>query len=287
MKHGLTFNDNSCKNPQVGCKKILAALFVAVCTVVSYYPADLASGAQNLTAIDDHGSAWIVGTDVNGYSCWNLQFSGPLVLLQVQIGNSWVTKSKSVPKKNPSLCSDSSFPYAAIYHWKVDILGSPGNGSDRSRVILARERISPTKRVRGFISSTFSKQIYLSQDDLVSDYSDALGRILANASSGGSSNGSSKLSGCYFKGKFLHGNVYITNDSYSADLKVFVTSSSYSADLNVYRANSSYSASSCGQWYFTNNSFSADFTVYFAADTYSSDFSIFFTPNSYSAGFGL
>jgi hypothetical protein len=265
--------------------RILASVALLMATLIG---GESAHAAQNVTAIDDSGSVWVVGGDVNGYSCWNLQTTSIQIALQVQIGNVWVTKSKATPKKNASLCTDPAYPYAAIYHWNVDILGLPGDGSNKSRIVMARQYIAPTKKVKSYIGNAFTKQLYLSQSDLMSDYATALNQVIGGGVGGfgGESSGvaGSKLSGCYYKGKKLYGSVYVTPNAYSADFTVYQASASYSADLNVYKASAADAASSCGNWYFTNNAHSADFTVYFTSASYSADFSIYYTNASNSAG---
>jgi Family of unknown function (DUF6150) len=263
----------------------LTAFLMAITCCLSASPTN---AAQSVTAIDDQGSVWIVGTDVNGYSCWNLQVPTVQIALQVQVGNAWITKSKATAKKNSALCTDPAYPYAVLYHWNVDVLGIPGDGSTKARIIMARQYIPATKKVKSYTGNAFTKQLYLSQSDLMSDYASSLNQVLGGGSgtgaSGGSGFGSSKLSGCMYKGKRLYGNVFVTNNSYSADFSVFATSASYSADLNVYKTNASYAATSCGLWNFVNNAYSADFTVYFTNNSYSSDFSIYYTNAAYSAG---
>lgn len=260
---------------------ILASGALLVSTLIH---GESAHAAQDVTAIDDSGSVWVVGGDVNGYSCWNLHTTAVQIALQVQIGNAWVTKSKVTPKKNASLCTDPAYPYVAIYHWNVDVLGIPGDGSNKSRMVMARQYIAPTKKVKSYIGNAFTKQLYLSQSDLMSDYASALNQLMGGGGGGSSGVAGSKLSGCYYKGKKLYGSVYVTPNAYSADFSVYQASASYSADLNVYKASAAYAASSCGNWYFTNNAYLADFTVYFTSASYSADFSIYYTSASYSAG---
>lgn len=126
--------------------------------------------ASSINAIDDQGSVWIVGTDVDGYSCWNVHAPNTIISLQVQAGNKWITKSRAKARKNLSLCTDGAYPYAVIYHWKTDVIGNPGDGTSLARVILAREYIAPTKYYKATVGSIFTKQLYLSESDLTSDY---------------------------------------------------------------------------------------------------------------------
>lgn len=272
----------------MGVERKIRNLVFINCLLLSFLVApQRATAAQSVTAIDDHDSVWIVGTDVNGYSCWNS--SSYQVSLQIQIGNSWISKSKATPKKNSTLCTDVAYPYAAIYHWNVDVLGIPGDGSNKSRILLARQYVAATKKSKAYTGNAFTKELYLSQSDLMSDYSTALANTLSGGSGGGFSAGGtgtagSKISGCNLKGKRLYGSVYVSNTAYSADFSVYVSAASYLADMNVYKENSAYMATSCGLWYFTNNAYSADFRVYFTDAAYSSDFSIYYTPMAYSAG---
>jgi Family of unknown function (DUF6150) len=241
-----------------------------------------AFAATSLTAIDDQNSVWIVGTDVNGYSCWNLQSSSVTISLQVQVGGVWVSKARAVPKRNSALCTDPSYPYAVVYHWNTDILGSAGDGTSKARVVLARQYIPATKKIKAFTGNVFVKQLYLSQNDLFSDYASTLNNSVASAP--GSPTGTSKLSGCTYKGKQLYGNVYISPSYFGADFTVYPTSSSFGADLKVFKTNSYFLATSCGIWNIVNSPISANFSVYLAPSSFSADFNVYFTSSSYSAG---
>jgi Family of unknown function (DUF6150) len=114
------------------------------------------------------------------------------------------------------------------------------------------------------------------------DYASTLNNSVASAP--GSPTGTSKLSGCTYKGKQLYGNVYISPSYFGADFTVYPTSSSFGADLKVFKTNSYFLATSCGIWNIVNSPISANFSVYLAPSSFSADFNVYFTSSSYSAG---
>jgi hypothetical protein len=199
-------------------------------------------------AIDDTGSVWIVGTDVNGYGCWSLPSSKRIPTLQVKVRGKWVTKSKAKLSKKSSLCSDKKYPWVATYHWIVDELGETPHGGNLARDIVAREYLSKVGSSPAFAGTPFVKQVYRNNEDLMSDYSSVINEELGGISGGGSSGfgSSSKFAGCMYKGKKLYGKVQIVD--YFPDIKVQIVD--YFPDLKVQKVD--YFPTSCGKWQFVD-----------------------------------
>jgi hypothetical protein len=206
------------------------------------------AAAEKLMPIDDTGSVWIVGTDVNGYGCWSLSSSKFIPTLQVKIRGKWITKSKAKLSKNSALCTDPDYPWVAKYRWIVDELGETPHGGNLSRDLLAREYLPKIGSSKAFAGAAFVKQVYRNQADLLSDYASVISGAIGGGSSSGSSGigTSSKFGGCMFKGKKLYGKVQIVE--YFPDIKVQIVD--YFPDLKVQKVD--YFPTSCGKWQFVD-----------------------------------
>ena len=204
--------------------------------------------AEKLMAIDDTGSVWVVGTDVNGYGCWSLPSAKMIPTLQVKIRGKWVTKSKAKLSKKSSLCSNKKYPWVATYHWVVDELGETPHGGNLARDIVAREYLPKIGSSPAFAGTPFVKQVYRNNDDLMSDYSSVIDEALGGISGGGSSGfgSSSKFAGCMYKGKRLYGKVQIVD--FLPDIKVQIVD--FLPDLKVQKVD--FLPTSCGKWQFVD-----------------------------------
>jgi hypothetical protein len=220
---------------------IVAAIIlkISLCTIPTF-------AAQEILAIDDEKTVWIIGTDINGYSCWSLD-STRKPILQVKVEGKWVTKAKAKLRKDSSLCSDPKYPWVAVYNWRVDEMGEISNRGNLSRDLMAREVLPKYKNYKAYIDAAFVKQVYRNQQDLLTDYETALSRALGMQSSGNSGYGSSsKLSGCTFRGKKLYGKIQIVD--FFPDIRVQVVD--FFPDLKVQRVD--YFPTSCGKWQFVD-----------------------------------
>lgn len=228
--------------------KLRLASFLSIMILLLGLTISPSFAAEKLMRIDDTGSVWIVGTDVNGYGCWSLPSSKMIPVLQVKVRGKWVTKSKAKLSKKSSLCRDKKYPWVATYHWKVDELGETLHGSNLSRDIVVREFLPKIGNSPAFAGTPFVKQVYRSEDDLMSDYSSVIDEALGGISGGGSSSfgSSSKFAGCMYKGKKLYGKVQIVD--FLPDIRVQVVD--FLPDLKVQRVD--FLPTSCGKWQFVD-----------------------------------
>jgi hypothetical protein len=227
--------------PRFGLAILSASLLVIELSI----PAG--NAAEELQPIDRQDTVWIFGTDVNGYGCWSLSTTKQVPTLQVKLNGKWITKAKARLSKDTSKCSDPKYPWVARYRWIVDELGEIPHNGNRSRDIVAREFIPKTGSYKSFAGTPFVKQVYRNQAELEADYSDAIYDALGGSSSSGiAGSSSSKISGCYFKGKKLYGKVQIVD--YFPDIKVQVVD--YFPDLKVQKVD--YFPTSCGKWQFVD-----------------------------------
>jgi len=157
-------------------------IFIAAFLISVLNPLSLATSAPNVTPINDSGSVWIVGTDVNGYGCWALSSSKVVPLLQVKVAGRWLTKAKAKLSKNSGLCSDSNYPWVATFHWNVDELGEVPHLGNASRDLMARIILPKFRGDSGFTGPVFVKEVYRSPGDLVSDYGDVLSKAMGSKS---------------------------------------------------------------------------------------------------------
>lgn len=86
----------------------------------------------------------------------------------------------------------------------------------------------------------------------------------------------------------LHGqNIYTTNSSSHADVKVFVVDKEYRADLIVFKTDKKYHVkpkANNGIWFFCNREYQADKKIFFVDHEYQSDLKVFFTDKEYRSG---
>jgi hypothetical protein len=200
--------------------------------------------AEKLTAIDETGSVWVLGTDVSGYGCWSLPSTKLIPTLQVKVRGKWVTKTRAKLSKKSSLCADKKYPWVATYHWVVDEVGDTPHGGKLSRDIVAREYLPKIGGSKAFAGTPFVKQVYRNEGDLMSDYSSVIDEAIGRISGGGSSG--SKFAGCSYNGKKLYGKVQIVD--FLPDLKVQVVD--FLPDLKVQKVD--FLATSCGKWEFVD-----------------------------------
>lgn len=233
------------KFPPIKLKMLYFMLTITLALGISTSPS---FAAEKLMAIDDTGSVWIVGTDVNGYGCWSLPSAKFIPTLQVKVRGKWVTKAKAKLSKKSTLCADKNYPWVATYHWIVDELGATPHGGNLARDIVAREYLPKSGNSNAFAGTPFVKQIYRNEEDLMSDYSsviyEALDGISENSGFGTSS--SSKFPGCTFKGKKLYGKIQIVD--FLPDIKVQIVD--FLPDLKVQKVE--FLPTSCGKWQFVN-----------------------------------
>ena len=228
--------------------KLRLGSFLSIATLLLGLTANPSFAAEKIMAIDDSGSVWIVGTDVNGYGCWSLPSTKLVPTLQVKVGGKWVTKTKAKLSKKSSLCANKKYPWVATYHWVVDELGEIPHGGNLARDLVAREYLPKIGSSTSFAGAPFVKQIYRSEDDLLADYASGINDLLSGDSSGTSSSAgpSSKFGGCMFKGKKLYGKVQIVD--YFPDIKVQIVD--YFPDLKVQKVE--YFPTTCGKWQFVD-----------------------------------
>lgn len=204
--------------------------------------------SAELSRIDDSDTVWIVGYDVNGFSCWSLSSSKQVPILQVKISNKWVNKAKARISKNSSLCSDKKYPWVATYNWRVDEFGQTPHFGNSSRDLMAREYIPKNATTNAYYGSVFVKQVYASNDERIRDGVKAFEEMLGLDSDSPISTPTttSKFSGCTYKGKKLYGKVQIVD--FLPDIKVQVVD--FLPDLNVQVVD--FLPSSCGKWQFVD-----------------------------------
>lgn len=212
-----------------------------------------ASAAEKLTPIGSPNNVWIVGSNVNGYSCWSLS-SNQVPSLQIRVRGKWVTKSKAKLTKNSKLC-ESKFPWLATYSWIVDELGTPSK-KNRAYDLFARQRIPKTKNFKGYVSPPFLKQVYRNREEHMNDLLDAfLGAPGDGSGTTPPSDSYSKFAGCRYNGKNLWGRVQVVD--FAPDVRVQVVS--FAPDLRVQEVD--FGASSCGRWQYVD--FASDLRVQF------------------------
>ncbi len=216
--------------------------------VVSLLSLSEPAKADTPTLIDDVDRVWIVGYDVNGFSCWSLSSTKRIPMLQVKLANKWITKAKAKLSKNPSLCSDPEYPWVALYNWRVDEFGQNPRPSNSAKDLMARQFIPKNGKDKAYSSAIFVKQVYASNEDRVRDGIKAFQDLIEENSSAPSNTGgiSSRFSGCTFKGKKLFGKVQVVD--FLPDLKVQVVD--FMPDLNVQIVD--YLPTTCGKWQFVD-----------------------------------
>jgi hypothetical protein len=204
--------------------------------------------ADNPKQIDDADTVWIIGYDVNGFSCWSLSSSKRIPTLQVKISGRWVNKAKAKLSKNTSICGDKKYPWLAIYNWKVDEFGTTPNAGSSARDLMVRQYLPKFGSNKAFVGDVFTKQVYSSNSDRIKDAMKVLEEELGVGSgpTGSSSSSSSKLAGCRYKGKKLYGKIQIVD--FLPDIKVQVVD--FLPDLKVQVVD--FLPTSCGKWEFVD-----------------------------------
>jgi hypothetical protein len=226
----------------------------------------------------EQGYEWIVGIDINAYTCFSLESKEQRPTLQFQINNKWVSKVKSSVSLNETYCADPEYPYFTRFNFKMDTKGQIAFGSDFKKRIKSRIYIPKVKSFKPYYGTVYVNNVYPSlkayEDQVRSDVIAQMNQDLANAladakarnSGSQTGNSSSKLGGCIYRNKQLFGKVQIVE--YGADFKVQIVD--YGSDLKVRKVD--YGASSCGKWQFVD--YGANFKVQFV--DYGADFKIQF-----------
>jgi hypothetical protein len=222
---------------------VIAILVICLSTLI---PSEVY--ANNPKQIDDADTVWIVGYDVNGFSCWSLSSGKRIPTLQVKISGRWVSKAKAKLSKNSSMCRDKKYPWLAIYNWKVDEFGTTPHAGSSARDLMVREYLPKFGSEKAFVSDVFTKQVYSSNSDRIKDGMKVLEEELgvASGTTSSSSSSTSKLAGCRFKGKKLYGKIQIVD--FLPDIKVQVVD--FLPDLKVQVVD--FLPTSCGKWEFVD-----------------------------------
>jgi hypothetical protein len=224
------------------------------------------------------GYEWIVGIDINTYTCFALDTEKQQPVLQFLIGNKWVTKVKAQVNAGNSNCQDPEFPYFTLFKFKMDTRGNIAFGNEFKKRIKSRIYIPKVGNFKPYYGTIFTNNVYPSiksfenqiRSNVIAQMNQDLAEALADAQSESSgslgSNANAKLNGCTYKNKQLFGKVQIVE--YGADFKVQKVD--YGSDLKVRAVD--YGASSCGKWQFVE--YGANFKVQFV--DYGSDFKVQF-----------
>lgn len=244
--------------------KRLPTVLLAAAVLTATLSAQSANAATKWSDINDTGLAWVYGTTVHGFSCWNSGGSRPT--LQMKVGGRWLTKAKAISlSKSSGLCKSPGYRWAAKYTFTLDELGAPSATSGVYKLQL-REIIPGSGSRKTTYTQPWVKEVFESEDAQIAAYLDALNEVASGGTSGTATAPASGWSGCFFAGKPMYGTVKVVDYGY-ADFTVKVVS--YGADLKVKQTTTPWS---CGEWKIVKSGY-ADFTVKLVDFGYS-DFTI-------------
>jgi hypothetical protein len=230
-------------------RKGISTLIVTFFIFISLAPMNSASASAPRSLADSNLiSGWILGQDISNYSCWDSLSKSQMPVLQIKIGNNWITKSKGRISQSPKDCKDRKFPVEVTYHWKASISLAALKPYSDYHSINAREIIPATKSAKLISTPPFNQVVYLSVDESLVPLKSVLDGFLAMLGPRYPSPSPSSLSdlkqissNCTFRGKFLGGRVKIVDIGADFNVKIVPIGE----DLNVREVSI---GNGCGIW---------------------------------------
>ena len=127
--------------------------------------------SPTLSALDDSNKAWLFGTDVYSFGCLTASNNKTQPFLQVKEGGKWVSVAKGTLSKNQTNCPNSG-QIMAIYHWKLNVKGTPDPTAPPSQLLYVRQYLPRNGKwsPNAFYGQPIQKEMFASRIDQISTY---------------------------------------------------------------------------------------------------------------------